>query len=548
MGMHLGRLRALVIVWLPQAFLRHAKRFIHFATPGRLGLVALPLIGCAATLFFVPKIEASQFVRIDYNIYVPGRFRHTVFLELFDDRPITTTNFLQYVNSGKYDQSIMHRLATGFALQGGGYYPQFVDELHPTLASVPYSLNPAAVVDLDGNSGTSNPSIANEFALSPARLNARGTISMAQSPGNPNSASSQWFFNLANNTSLDVPVQGSGPYTVFGRVAGDGMNYMDSLISNLTILNMNPDANDDGVREAGPFYNGSGDGSPMFIVGGSLAALQLVNVDQIDYFGAGSSTVVDNTWSISARNAVIDTGALFSGDVSNPIVLGLNRSLQVREGYSLGRDLVSHGTVSPGLQLGTITTRNYVQNFDATLEIEIAGPTLDTQYDRVVSTETAFLSGKLDVSFLGGYSPGLNTTFNVVNANNITGAFTFYDLPNLAAGLVWKITKTTTAFTLKVVGGDYNRNGVVDAADYILWRKTRNTSVTAGTGADGNSDGLVNDSDYAVWRTNFGSVRGIGAGAGSGSLEAGNVPEPATVALMLCGGVSIAFLRRRQRP
>ena len=189
-----------------------------------------------------------------------------------------------------------------------------------------------------------------------------------------------------------------------------------------------------------------------------------------------------------------------------------------------------------------------MQNFDGTLEIEIAGPTLDTQYDRVVSTDTAYLSGTLDVTFLGGFSPGRNTTFNVVNANNIVGAFTFYNLPNLAAGLVWRITKTANAFTLTVEGGDYNHNGIVDMADYVMWRATRNTSVTPGTGADGDGNGLVNDNDYLVWRSNFGRVRGVGSGSGSGSLEAGNVPEPTAVVLVLCGGAGIAFLRRRQRP
>lgn len=490
--------------------------------------------------FSIHETGASQFARLDYNVYIGSLYRHTIFLELYDDRPITTTNFLQYVNAGKYDGSMIHRLVTGFVMQGGGYYPQFVSE--PQIPSLPYSFNPNLVVDLDGNSATPNPTIANEFANAPARLNARGTISMAQPPGAPNGASSQWFINLADNTGLDVANSGSGPYTAFGKVSGDGMDYVTSLLSSVTVRDMNPDSNDDGTRDAnGPFGT-----APLYVGGGSLYPLQLVNVDQIDYYGAGTSTVVDGSWSISTRNAVIDTGATFTG--TSGLVVESNRSLQTRDGYSLGVDLVNYGTVEPGLQIGKLTVGNYYQFPNSTLNIEIAGPTADTQYDRLVAAgqSGAFLAGKLDVTFLGGYSPALNTTFTVVSANSITGAFATFDLPQLAAGLVWRIARTSTAYTLTVAGGDYNQNGVVDAADYIIWRVTRGMTVTAGSGADGNGNGIVDDQDYAVWRANLGNVRGTSSGTGSGSLGPNGVPEP-NVGLLFLSSVLTVMLNRRTR-
>lgn len=494
-----------------------------------------------------PPVAASQYVRLDYNIYTGTIFRHTIFVELFDDRPITTANFLQYVNGNKFDYSIMHRLVPGFVMQGGGFYPQFVNEPAPALASLPYSLNPNARVDLDGNSATANPSITNEFGLSPTRLNARGTLSMAQSSGNPNSATSQWFVNLGNNTSLDVSNGGSGPYTVFGGVRGDGMDYMDALISKLTIVNLNPDANDDGTRESGPFYLGSGDGTPVYFSNGSIAAVQIVDAEQIDYFGNGLSTNVDGSWSISGRNAVIDTGTVFTGPAG--LEIGANRTLQTRENYSLGRDLANHGTLDPGLQIGKLTVNNYYQFVDGTLRIEIAGETADTQHDRIVATGGAYLAGKLDVNFVNGYLPDRGTTFDVINANptgGITGSFTFFDLPNLEAGSVWRISRSGTAFTLTVAGGDYNRNGVVDMADYTLWRDTKGQAVTAGSGADGDENGVVNDNDYLVWRNNFGNVRGVASGSGVGSLLAGEVPEPGSVLLFLAGITPFVMRRGRQ--
>jgi FG-GAP repeat/Dockerin type I domain len=61
--------------------------------------------------------------------------------------------------------------------------------------------------------------------------------------------------------------------------------------------------------------------------------------------------------------------------------------------------------------------------------------------------------------------------------------------------------------------GDYNSNGIVDAADYVLWRKTLGASVPNGTGADGNRNGVVDQTDYDVWRVDFGATTAAGSSA-----------------------------------
>ncbi len=69
--------------------------------------------------------------------------------------------------------------------------------------------------------------------------------------------------------------------------------------------------------------------------------------------------------------------------------------------------------------------------------------------------------------------------------------------------------------------GDYNHNGRVDAADYVLWRNTKGTSVPASTGADGDGDGTIGQGDYTVWRFHFGNVTaGSGAGEARGTVLA----------------------------
>jgi hypothetical protein len=69
--------------------------------------------------------------------------------------------------------------------------------------------------------------------------------------------------------------------------------------------------------------------------------------------------------------------------------------------------------------------------------------------------------------------------------------------------------------------GDYNQNGVVDAADYVVWRKTLTQSASpAGSGADGNANGTIDPPDFDFWRARFGNVV---PGAG---VTIGAVPEP----------------------
>ena len=86
--------------------------------------------------------------------------------------------------------------------------------------------------------------------------------------------------------------------------------------------------------------------------------------------------------------------------------------------------------------------------------------------------------------------------------------------------------------------GDYNNNGIVDAADYVLWRKALGQSVgTAGSGADGNQSGAIDPGDYTYWRERFGNVGGCGAGE--------QAPEPSQIAMWLLA-VVLAYTKRRR--
>jgi hypothetical protein len=86
--------------------------------------------------------------------------------------------------------------------------------------------------------------------------------------------------------------------------------------------------------------------------------------------------------------------------------------------------------------------------------------------------------------------------------------------------------------------GDYNNNGIVDAGDYVTWRKRLGQSVTI---PNDQTPGTVTSGDYTVWRNNFGMT--LGAGAGS---ALGMVPEPSTMLLAIANSVIVGFSRRKR--
>ncbi|MFZ6656073.1 peptidylprolyl isomerase [Undibacterium sp. TJN19] len=124
----------------------------------------------------------------------------TIVLELNPAKaPITVDNFLQYVESGFYVNKIFHRVISNFVVQGGGF---------TTDLQQPATL---AAIKLETPNGLSN---------------LRGTVAMART-SDANSATSQFFLNVVDNTSLDGLTSGTG-YAVFGKVV-TGLDIMDKI-------------------------------------------------------------------------------------------------------------------------------------------------------------------------------------------------------------------------------------------------------------------------------------------------------------------------------
>jgi cyclophilin family peptidyl-prolyl cis-trans isomerase len=145
--------------------------------------------------FTVPGV-AGQVAQFDLGAL--GKFDAEL---LGTDAPKTVQNFLVYVGRGAFTNTFFHRSVPGFVIQAGGY----------ALAGNSINAIPA------------DPPVVNEFKVP----NERGTIAMAKLSSGPNTATNQWFINLADNrANLD---QQNGGFTVFARVLGTGMTVVDAL-------------------------------------------------------------------------------------------------------------------------------------------------------------------------------------------------------------------------------------------------------------------------------------------------------------------------------
>jgi len=120
---------------------------------------------------------------------------------LEEDAPDTVANFLSYIEDDRYDRTFIHRSIPGFIIQGGGFF--YLDD---TVYNV-----------------STFPPVANEFKVS----NTRGTVAMAKLSNQPDSATSQWFINVSDN-SAELDSQNEG-FTVFARVIGNGMDIVDAI-------------------------------------------------------------------------------------------------------------------------------------------------------------------------------------------------------------------------------------------------------------------------------------------------------------------------------
>jgi cyclophilin family peptidyl-prolyl cis-trans isomerase len=369
--------------------------------------------------------------------------------------PQTVANFLRYMNDGKYAQTIFHRSAANFVVQGGGF-------TRPALAATA----PAAI--------TTYAAVVNE----PGNTNTRGTIAMAKVGGNPNSATSQWFFNLGNNAAnLDAQ---NGGFTVFGRVI-KGLDVMDAIAA-----------------------------VPVWDFGGSFTELPLRNhvqnsdVQPSSFVGMAISAIGEMTYSVTTSNSAVVNPTLSGTNVTLSYGTAGTATVTVRATSADGTFVDDVFTVrvnaapsiaglaatpsnvgrnSPfSLSLGSATDDAGIARVDFYRDVNGNGQ-LDLDVDSLVGSDTSseggwrfnatteglglgqhrFLARAIDSD--GLFSTVSSTTLTVVNAGPVVSAFAAS--PNPASG---RVPVTLTAAAADADGTvafvrfyrDSNNNGTLD--------------------------------------------------------------------------------------
>ena len=436
-------------------------------------------------------------------------------VELYEDKPVTVGNFLAYMNAGRFTGSFAHRLVPGFVLQGGGF-------------------------TLQGNSitpVTTFPQIINEYGAGQTRSNVLGTIAMAKLAGNPDSATSQWFFNLGNNNtnynnSANLDSQNGG-FTVFGHVVAG----LDVLTLFNTTFNQQATGGR-GVYDATNFLGSAFDTLPLYA--GSLALNNFVYttwsiVTATAYWQGGMGTqwnqpanfATSRTANYSATSPVNDTtDVVFNADGAANFAnttLGANQSI---------RSLMLRATSAVGIGGGH------------TLTITPDAPTAGI-------TVTAAAPGALTHVISSGVVLGATQTWTVAAADrtlvvdgNVSGNFAL----TKAGNGVLNLNGTQAYATLTAAAGTTNVNGA-----FVPPVGTASVAVSAGArlkfGSVSQTLGALTIGPGATVAFTSGAAVGAFSGSGKDGVVGGSaaVPEPGTAGLLLLGGLGLLSRRRRGR-
>jgi hypothetical protein len=193
------------------------------------------------------------------------------------------------------------------------------------------------------------------------------------------------------------------------------------------------------------------------------------------------------------------------------------------------------GTVAPGIAstnsgIGEMEiVGRFANGPEGTIAMQLGGNALG-QYDQIVVDGVMTLEGTLSVSLVNSFLPSVGDSFTLITStDDLGGAFDTLQLP---PAFNWGVEYESDGFGLSavvltvLVSGDFNKDGIVDMADYVWWSKSGGSP-----------------QEYQLWRSNFGMTQpGSGGGSSSG------VPEPTAAALLFVVACGLALSRTRPTP
>ncbi len=266
--------------------------------------------------------------------------------------------------------------------------------------------------------------------------------------------------------------------------------------------------------------NGITNDAAINLTGGTADVYGNIGVGSTGRISVGNSTTATLFGNIAQNgtvNVAPDSHAIFFGNVTGSGSFPLTGSIEFL------------GAVSPGNSAGAMSFGGEV-SLSARLNIELAGAAPGTQYDRLLVAGPLSLGGALAISLINGFTPQAGNSFDILDWATVSGTFSSLSLPSLQSSLAWDTSQLYTTGVLAVVSalpGDFNVNGTVDVADYVVWRKGLGT--------------VYSPLDYNLWRAHFGQTIGSGTAVAT-------IPEPPSIALLIAMLAVTATRRLLPRP
>jgi hypothetical protein len=264
--------------------------------------------------------------------------------------------------------------------------------------------------------------------------------------------------------------------------------------------------------------------------------LNVLTSDTDVHFGSGGQNFMFNTGSVAGLGSItIDDGTRMHLENNTNVGVDVENAGRLEVGFVASE--VAIDLTAPG---SALIRANFSQTSTGTFAVNLAGLLQGSQFDLLNVTQTARLGGTLEISTIDGFVPTIGNTFQILTAASVVNTFaTVYafdeaDLLGYGVTVLYSPTDVVVRIDNVFLLGDYNMNGIVDAADYTVWRNMLG-QMGAGLAADGNGDSVVDANDYAVWKSHFGNMS-----PGSGSSSIGGspaVPEPSCLLLAALGGL-----------
>jgi autotransporter-associated beta strand protein len=302
-----------------------------------------------------------------------------------------------------------------------------------------------------------------------------------------------------------------------------------------------------GILDAGSaLTSGAANASAVLNITGAISGTGTVTKN-----GPGMVTITNpsNSWS---GGTAVNAGTLaVNGLLPGAATVNSGATLQGTGTVGGALTIASGATLAPGNSAGKLTIGSLGLSAGSTTKIEIGGLTRGSQFDAIDVGGSLNLNGTLQLSLINGFTPADRDSFDIFNAISIAGAFSSFQLPDLAGTLGWDTSALYTSGALSVTAylrGDFNRDGNVTAADIpaMLHALTDLSAYSEQYNLSPAQLASIGDLDNSDDFTNrdIQGLLNLLAAQGAGSVAA--VPEPSAVLLMALTPFSVLFLKRRR--